>query len=111
MNEILGIILGFGVRMPVFGEQYAKLCLHLHDYLPRLGMICDAKWVVADPNISNTFRKMVILQCNDLFAKHQKYTLSENDRDSDDDEDVSKTDSNSDGDDDTLLNSKGANNQ
>eukprot|EP01083_Nonionella_stella_P139792 427212_1 len=73
MNIIIGLVLEFGIKQPVFGSQYAELCSHLHAHLPKLGLICDYRWVVDDKDVSTTFRKMVIQQTNELFTKHRGY--------------------------------------
>jgi len=74
MNDIIGLVLQFGIKQPVFGGQYAKLCSHLHAHLPKLGMISDYQWIVQDPDVSKTFRKMVIRQTNDLFTMHRNHS-------------------------------------
>jgi len=76
MNIIIGLVLQFGIKQPVFGGQYASLCRHLYDYLPKLGMICEYEWVVNDDDVSTTFRKMVIQQTNELFTTHREYELT-----------------------------------
>ena len=75
MNTIIGLILEFGIKQPVFGGQYALLCQKVYDHLPRLTMICDYEWLVNDDDVSTTFRKMVIQQTNNLFTKHRKYDI------------------------------------
>eukprot|EP01084_Bolivina_argentea_P179676 310466_1 len=74
MNTIIGLILSFGIKQPVFGDQYAKLCHHLQDFLPKLSMVNNSDWIVNDTDLGQTFRKMVIQQTNELFTKHGEHT-------------------------------------
>eukprot|EP00488_Nonionellina_sp_1-RS-2012_P000473 TRINITY_DN11281_c0_g1_i1.p1 TRINITY_DN11281_c0_g1~~TRINITY_DN11281_c0_g1_i1.p1 ORF type:complete len:170 (-),score=60.67 TRINITY_DN11281_c0_g1_i1:89-598(-) len=81
MNHIIGVVLQFGIKQPVFGSQYAELCNHLFAHLPKLTMICEYEWLVQDDDVSTTFRKMVIQQTNELFTKHRVHELSKEELD------------------------------
>jgi len=83
MEQIIGLVLQFGIKQPVFVSQYADLCGLLFAHLPKLGMICEFQWVLEDPDVSSTFRKMVIQQTNDLFTTHRNYTPDDIHLDSD----------------------------
>ena len=74
MEVIVGLVLKFGIKQPVFGSQYAELCNHLYDYLNRLRMVCEFEWVIQDKDLSKTFRNMVIQQTNDLFTTHRNHS-------------------------------------
>jgi len=74
MEDILGLILKFGIKQPAFCNQYAKLCHHLHEHLSKLALICEYDWIANDNDISSTFRRMVIKQTNDLFTQHKEHS-------------------------------------
>eukprot|EP01084_Bolivina_argentea_P277283 473336_1 len=73
MRVIIDTILQFVVEIPVFADQYARLCRYLYD-----------ETQIIDENTRNVFRQMVILQTNDLFKKHRKYSLNDSELDVDD---------------------------
>eukprot|EP00486_Rosalina_sp_Unknown_P008148 CAMPEP_0201591524 /NCGR_PEP_ID=MMETSP0190_2-20130828/189676_1 /ASSEMBLY_ACC=CAM_ASM_000263 /TAXON_ID=37353 /ORGANISM="Rosalina sp." /LENGTH=657 /DNA_ID=CAMNT_0048049897 /DNA_START=53 /DNA_END=2026 /DNA_ORIENTATION=- len=83
MDIIIEVVLGFAIQIPVFGDQYAKLCQHLKAHLPKLGMVCEFQWILDDPDLSNTFRKIVITQTNDLFKSYRNHSPGDIDLDED----------------------------
>ena len=83
MDIIIEVVLGFAIQIPVFGDQYAKLCQHLKAHLPKLGMVCEFQWVLDDPDLSNTFRQTVIIQTNNLFREYLNHSPDDIDLDDD----------------------------
>ena len=83
MKDIIGTMLQFAVKVPVFGNQYAQLCKHLFGHLRQLALACDYKWVLEDKDISKTFRQMVVAETHSLFLKHKDHSPSDMDLDED----------------------------
>eukprot|EP01084_Bolivina_argentea_P179678 310468_1 len=67
MNIIIGLILSFSIKQPLFGDQYAQLCSHL---------VNNSDWVVNenDTDLGQTCRLMVRQQINELFTQHREHT-------------------------------------